>query len=438
MCTTAKHEQSELAARPALGTERSGSDRVMPNVAGNTATELMDGPALKVSMSSSADESKCARGGRRLRVVFLMRSLLIGGAERQLVTLAKALDQSQFDVVVMCLYGGGQFEQELIDAGVPVISLQKSGRWEILGFIARLVRALRKLKPDILHSYLTTQNVLSASIKAALPTTHIVWGVRASNMDANRTGWLDRHSFQLEVLLSRFADLVVFNSVAGRDYHLAAGFAAARTTVIPNGVDTARFAPDPKAGAALRASWRMPAGSLVIGIVGRLDPMKDHSTFLRAAARFASVRPDARFVCIGDGSRRYFEHLRSLADQCGIHEKVLWTGFLKDMPDAYNALDLCTSSSAYGEGMPNCVAEAMACGVPCVVTDVGDSRLVVDELGMVVPPNSPESLADGWVAMARRIVQRPKLHEAIRDRIESSFSVETLVQGTSNALLSLQ
>jgi len=88
--------------------------------------------------------------------------------------------------------------------------------------------------------------------------------------------------------------------------------------------------------------------------------------------------------------------------------------------------------------MPNCVVEAMACGVPCVVTDVGDSRVVVAELGVVVPANSPESLANGWAAMARRIVERPKLHEAIRDRIESRFSVATLVQGTSNALLSLQ
>lgn len=388
-------------------------------------------------MQRRGERAVCPRNGRRLKVVFLIRSLTIGGAERQLVTLAKSLDQSQFEIVVICLYGGGQFEQELIDAGVPVVSLQKASRWEIVGFLIRLVKTLRGLRPEILHSYLTTQNVLAASIKAVLPGTRIVWGVRASNMDAGRAAWLDRYSFRFEVLLSRFADLVVFNSRAGKAYHLAAGFTAARTTVIPNGVDTRRFARDPASGARLRTFWKIPEQSLLIGIVGRIDPMKDHRTFLHAAARFTRTRPDARFVCVGDGPARYYKCLRRVAEQSGIHDKVIWAGFVDDMPAVYNALDICTSTSAYGEGTPNCVVEAMACGLPCVVTDVGDSRSIVGELGLVVLPNDPESLTSGWVSMAQRIHLQPDLHEAIRNRIEANFSVEALVQNTTNAFLSL-
>jgi glycosyltransferase involved in cell wall biosynthesis len=376
---------------------------------------------------------KRPKAGERLKLVLLIRSLAAGGAERQLVSLAKALDKKVFDITVVCLYGGGPFEEDLRSAGVPVISLGKKGRWELFGFLKRLIAALRKLQPDILHSYMSGQNVLAVLLKPVLPGTRIVWGVRASNVRLR--DWLDKLSFRLEVMLSRFADLIVFNSAAGRDYHLSAGFAASRTDVIPNGVDPRFFACEPKSRSILRAAWKIPEDSFVIGIVGRLNPMKDHWTFLRAAVIFAGRRPDARFVCIGNGPAKYLQDLRSFTDQPALTDKVVWHPFLDDMPAAYKALDICCSSSAYGEGTPNCVIEAMACGVPCVVTDVGDSRLIVNDLGIVVPPKNPEALADAWATMARQITDKPYLHVLVQESVASRFSVSSLATKTTHALL---
>jgi glycosyltransferase involved in cell wall biosynthesis len=374
---------------------------------------------------------------RRVRVVFLMRVLGIGGAERQLVTLAKALDRQVFDATVVCLYKGGAFARDLTNSGVRVISLDKKGRWEVFGFLYRLARQLRRLEPDILHPYLTAQNLMATLMKPLLPSTRIVWGVRASNQDAGSHKWLEHRLLRMEVALSRFADLIIFNSHAGEAHSLSAGFSCASRVVIPNGTDLSYFSPNLPVGAATRASWGIANGSVLIGLVGRLDPMKDHTTFVRAAAIFAKLRPGARFVCVGEGPEEYARELQVLSAKLGLGDKVIFLGVSVDMPAVYNALDINCSSSAYGEGTPNCISEAMACGVPCVVTDVGDSRLLVGDTGIIVPPGNPEALAAGWAAMAERIERSPQIRKLARRRIQLHFGVDALVHKTSEALLSV-
>jgi len=371
-----------------------------------------------------------------VKLVFLIRNLGIGGAERQLVALATNLDRNKFDVTVLTLYGGGEFLEDLARAGVRAVSLGKKGRWDLSTITLQLVRVLRQLKPDILHSELTAQNLLAVMAKAMLPGTRIVWGVRSSNLDDRRHDWLPLLNRRVEIWLSRLPDLIISNSIAARNYHLAAGFAGARMVVIPNGIDTERFTPDRQARLRCRAAWGVPEGSLAIGLVGRLDRIKDHGTFLRAAAILASSRADARFVCVGGGPDDYLRELRLLAGQLGLRNRVVWLGSLTDMSSAYNALDLCCSSS-FGEGLPNTVAEAMACGVPCVVTDVGDSALVVGDTGVVVPRRNPERLAAGLAALADRVRQNPALGKAARERIESRLSLSAFIRNTSEALLSL-
>jgi glycosyltransferase involved in cell wall biosynthesis len=356
-----------------------------------------------------------------------------------MVTLAKGLDRSIFEVTVLCLYGGGELTRELTNAGVSVISLDKSGRWDLARFSRRFVAVLRKLQPDILHSYLPVQNLLTVFVRPALPAaTRVVWGVRASNMDMRQYDWFAKSTGWLESRVSRFADLIIFNSNAGRNYHLAAGFDGSRTAVIPNGVDTRRFAADRASGSRLRASWRVPEESLLIGIVARLDPMKDHQTFLSAAAILANSRVDARFVCVGVGPERYTSDLKTLARELGLGDKVIWPGLiLHDMPAAYSALDICCSSSSFGEGTSNAIAEAMACGAPCVVTDVGDSKLIIGDTGVLVPPKNPEALLAGWIAMVKRLSEDPHLPRAVRERIELRLSLAALVRKTSETLLDL-
>ena len=384
--------------------------------------------------------SKIRHGrARRTRLVFLTRDLAIGGAQRQLVTLAKGLDRSVFEVTVLCLYGYGELIRELTNADVSVISLEKSGRWDLAKFSRRLLTVLRKLQPDILHSYLTAQNLLTVFLRPALPaSTRVVWGVRTSSIEMRQYDWLAKSTGWLESRVSRFADLIIFNSTAGKNCYIAEGLTGSRMAVIPNGVDTRRFAVDRGSGSRFRVLWGVPERSLLIGIVARLDPMKDHHTFLRAAAFLANSRADARFACIGAGPERYTSDLKTLAGELGLGDKVIWPGLiLRDMPAAYNALDICCSSSSFGEGTSNAIAEAMACGVPCVVTDVGDSKLIIGETGVLVPPKNPEALSAGLAVMAERLNENPRLPHAVRERIESRLGIAALVCKTSETLLGL-
>ncbi|MDQ2799318.1 MAG: glycosyltransferase, partial [Armatimonadota bacterium] len=194
---------------------------------------------------------------------------------------------------------------------------------------------------------------------------------------------------------------------------------------------TEKFSPDLAARRRLRAAWGIQEEEILIGHVGRLDPMKDHPTFLRAAAALARERERLRFVCIGDGSAPYREELHALGRQLGLEHCLIWAGPRSDMPAVQNALDIAVSSSI-GEGFPNVIGEAMACGVPCVVTDVGDSAWIVGETGIVVPSSNPDALANGL----RKLLDADRSTHAqqVRGRIVENFGIRRLSQSTEQLL----
>ncbi|MES2405893.1 MAG: glycosyltransferase [Pseudomonadota bacterium] len=368
-------------------------------------------------------------------ILFLARSLGRGGAERQLVLLAKGLAKRDMTVCVTVFYGGGAYEAELEQAGVRIINLDKRGRWDVVPFLYRLGILLRNEHPDVLHSYLGVPNILTALLKFLMPDTRIVWGVRASNMDLFHYDSLSRFSYWLECRLSRFANLIISNSHAGRSYAVAHGFPAKHVVVIPNGIDTQRFRFDPRGRGQIRAEWHIREDELLIGLVARLDPMKDHAIFLQAASLLAAKFPHLRFVCVGNGAPGYSKSLQRMAVVLGLGERLIWAGARDDLPAVYSALDIAASSSSFGEGFSNTIAEAMACSVPCVATAVGDSALIVGDTGSVTPPGDYSALA---AAMGRLIdlplEDRRMLGEACRARVESEFGMDRLVQRTGQAL----
>ena len=222
------------------------------------------------------------------------------------------------------------------------------------------------------------------------------------------------------------------NPETGRDYHVAHGFPERKRLVVPNGIDTARFRPIPQARARLYSEWGLPEDAVLIGLVARLDPQKDHATFLRAAAALSRDHPGARFVCVGTGPKQRVADLRRLAQELGVAEKVIWAGLRKDMPEVLSSLDIATSSSAFGEGFSNAIGEAMAAGVPCVVTGVGDSAAIVGDTGVVVGPRDAEALAQGW----RRLLslsedERRALGCRSRERVLQKFSTRAMVDQTA-------
>jgi glycosyltransferase involved in cell wall biosynthesis len=369
---------------------------------------------------------------KRPHILFLTRSLARGGAERQLALLAEGLHSRGWRVEVCCLYSGGVFRRDLERAGVPVIDLAKRGRWDLFGFLWRLWRLIRQRRPDIVHGYLPVPNMLSLMARLLMPGTRVVWGVRASIIDLAHYDWLSRLTFWLQCRLSPMATLIIANSTAGLEYHAQHGFPRDKMKVVPNGIDTSHFGFDPVGRERMRRTWNVPHSAKLIGLIGRLDPMKDHSNFLCAAARLASDDSEWWFVCVGDGSISYREELALKAARLGLTRRLIWAGPCDDMVAAYSALDIAVSSSK-GEGFPNVVAEAMSCGKPCVVTDVGDSAMVVGETGWVVPPEDSAALAEGIERLYSRLSNDGgAIAVQVRARVIGCFGRQALIDATAN------
>lgn len=366
---------------------------------------------------------------RKISVVMLTRSLESGGAEVQLASLAIGLPCDRFEVTVLCFYEIGSLLGPLREAGIRVIALKKRGRWDILRFFISLLGQLRRLQPDVIHAFLGPPNVLVALAKPFLPGTRIIWGIRASAMDLQHYDMTRRLIFMAERWLSRHADFIVANSIAGRDLVRGNGFPARRLTVVSNGIDTARFRRDETARDTVRNNWGVGPADCLIGLVGRLDPKKDHETFLRAAAALLETNGSVRFVCIGSDGLSGQDKLHALAIKLGVADHLIWAGHRTDLPVVLNALDIHCSASAFGEGFSNAVAESMAVGIPNVVTDVGDSARIVGDLGKVVPPGDPAALARACgelIALGKS--GRRTLGDRCAARIEAEFSRPKLIE----------
>jgi glycosyltransferase involved in cell wall biosynthesis len=368
------------------------------------------------------------------RILFLVSELGAGGAERQLVNLAKGLDRLGHSVAIACWVPGGVHEGALSGTAVRLEHLLSAPTRAGLR-MATLIRAAQRLadafRPHVVHGYMGPGNLVAGLLRSPEPGARTVWGIRASDQAAYDL--FGRIVFQLNRVLCRRADLVIANSTVGAQHVAASGYPASLLKVIHNGIDTGHFRFDALGRERLRHAWGVRDGERVIGMAGRLDPMKGHDTFAAAARLLAARHADVRFVCAGEGRGEHRERTLRVIEQAGLAARFSWLGHVEDMPAFYSALDLATSSSSYGEGFSNAVAEAMACGIPCVATDVGDSAFLVGTAGETVAARDPAALAAAWERQLKRPGARP-LAEC-RERIVRHFSIERLVAETEAAIL---
>jgi glycosyltransferase involved in cell wall biosynthesis len=387
-------------------------------------------------MSAAAASGKAARmhgENRSLRVLFLARQLRIGGAERQLCLLARGLAEGGHRVGIALFYRGGELERELEGSQIELVGLGKGGRYEFLSTLRRLDRVVREFRPDILHAYLPIPNILALAQRVRRDRPRVVWGVRASTLELARYDRLTRWSYRLEARLARFADLIIANSRAGLAQAVEAGFPDERMVYIPNGIDGARFRPDSALREKARRRWGIGSDEVVIGAIGRIDPMKDFDTFILAVAAAAKQRPELRAVALAVGTQEQRADLLRRAVELGITERLTLAQPGEDVAETLNGFDLYCSSSAYGEGFPNTVAEAMACAVPCIVTAVGDSAELVGDAGKVVPPRDPQAIAASIVALiSLDSAQKENIGQRLRRR-SAEFGPDKLVARTEEA-----
>lgn len=366
------------------------------------------------------------------RVLFLARSLRQGGAERQLVALAAGLHRRGWPVTVVCFYGGGIFQADLENAGVPLIDLRKSGRWDVARFLWRLLRTFRNTNAVIVHGYMPVANLLALLARAVHPRTRVVWGVRSTLIDRGDRDWLSRLTFNMTRKVARFADSIIANSEAGASYHASLGYPGTRIKVVANGIDTQRFRFDAAGRQRMRLDWDVADTCMLAGLVGRIDPIKDHATFLQAAALLAARDARWRFVCVGGGEPGYVQSIKAQAQRLGLGDRLVWAGARNDMAAVYSALDVAVSSS-WGEGFPNVIAEAMACERPCAVTNVGDSARIVGECGAVVEARNPAALASAIECLGASLdgtAAPAGLGTMARQRIVETFSMDSLLHNS--------
>jgi glycosyltransferase involved in cell wall biosynthesis len=334
-----------------------------------------------------------------IRVCHVITDLNAGGAERMLVNVVTRLDRSQFQNEVISLIEPGLMAEELRAADIPVVSLgMQRGQPSLAGMVA-LVRELRRSAPTIVQSWLYHADFAATLASWVAPRTSLIWNLRCSDLpDQPGTGRLHR-IVRLLAWMSAVPKTVVVNSAKGEEFHRTFGYRPRRWAMIPNGVDTNRFRPRPDMRAAIRRELGIASDATVIGLVARFHPMKDFPSFLAAAHAFAKVRENARFVVCGEGFNSRNDEVKAMIAERGLADRVILLGARSGMEDVYAAFDVLALSSAFGEGFPNVLIEAMACAVPCVTTDVGDSRAIVADTGIVVPPGDPDALMRGWEAI---------------------------------------
>lgn len=370
---------------------------------------------------------------RKLRLLFVIRALTIGGSERQVAQLCAGLAQRGHTVTLITYYGGGIFSDLLKGTTVMSCCLGKKGRWDIQA-LWRLRCQIHQVMPDVIYTFLPAANALLAAMRPLLPFHRLVWGVRASNPDLTRYDNLTRCIFAAESGLSSIPSLIIANSEAGRRHAVERGFPPQRLKVVPNGIDISKFRPaDSGHREAARRSFGIAPDVLTIGVIARLDPMKDFATFLQAMSRISSDR-EINAVIAGPVADRERGLLEELASNLGIKKNLRWLGAISDMAKVYAAVDVVCLPSAFGEGFPNVLGEAMACGLPCIATDVGDCRSILGKYGTIVPPRDPEILSEALMHTFT-LRNQSSLREKLRERVIEHYGLARMVSKTEELLL---
>jgi glycosyltransferase involved in cell wall biosynthesis len=333
-----------------------------------------------------------------IRVVHLISGLAVGGTEMMLYKLLQASRTPELLHNVVSLTDAGSLGPRIEALGVPVHALGlRRGVPEPFA-ILRLRRLLRQDRPDVLQTWLYHADLLGLIGGKLAGVPSIVWNIRCSVMDQRYERGIGRLVLRALAALSRRPDVVVANSQAGIDLHRRIGYQPRRWELLPNGFDLSRFRPDAGARASVRAELGVEPGTPLVGLVARLDPVKDHANFLCAARGVGKTHPHVHFVLVGTGVQTGNPVIEAMLSDFPQPDRVHLLGERGDVARLTAALDVATCCST-GEGFPNIIGEAMACGVPVVTTDVGDAAHVVADTGLVVPPRDCMQLAAAWIRL---------------------------------------
>jgi glycosyltransferase involved in cell wall biosynthesis len=369
------------------------------------------------------------------RVLNVVPTLMCGGTENQFMTLARMLDRTRFDVEFACLRRWGGFVDELVACNIPLTEYPIATFRSVAAVAqqARLVRHIIRRGVGIVHAYNFYGNVF-ATPPARLAAPVVIASIR------DRAPYLTRMQKHVQRWACRFADCILVNADAVKEWLVGDGYDGSKIAVIRNGVDLARF-DDLPPSVGLRRQLGLTDDTPLVGVISRLSRLKGLEHFLEAAAIIHSQVPGVRFLIVGETSpmdRHYLGELKEYAERCGIAERVIFTGLRTDVPAVLASLTVSVMPSL-NEALSNVVLESMAAGAPTVATRVGGTpEAVVDGVtGILVPPANSTALADAIVHLLNDQQLAVHLGRAARARIADQFSVRRMVRATEDLYIEL-
>jgi glycosyltransferase involved in cell wall biosynthesis len=377
----------------------------------------------------------------KLKIVYFTTDLYSGGAEIMLCNLLTRMNRERFEPVVVSLLDQARMQasigNRLTTLGVPLYTLMRAGR-PTLAALWRFITTIRAIRPALIQGWMYHGNLAAQLASIFLfERIPVLWTIHHSIYSLAYEKKMTSVIIRLCAHLSRLPANIIFVSHVSQLQHKRLGYCIDNSRVIPNGIDTSLFQPSIEARLSVRSELGVPERTFLIGLIGRYNPMKDHANFFQAAALLATAHSDIHFLLAGWGVDHKNQMLNQLVRELGLHNQIHMLGERRDVPRLLAALDIATSSS-YSEAFPLVIGEAMASGVPCVVTDVGDSAVLVGDTGIVVPPRQAPAIAKAWDCLISTMAEvRRDMGQAARRRIQQHYSLSTIVQNYEDLYISL-
>jgi glycosyltransferase involved in cell wall biosynthesis len=365
-----------------------------------------------------------------MQVLHIITDFNDGGAQAVLYRFIAADPKNDHQVI--SLMSTGWYGERLSESGIRVYALDMPKSRLTLDGVKKLYQLIRQIDPETIQTWMYHSDFLGTIVARLAGKKVIVWGIHNTNLDPEKTSRSTRLIVKACSVLSGVPRKIISCSQEGIKVHTALGYQPQKMVVVPNGYDVSEFSPQPELRQALRQQWQISEQTTLLGMVARWNPQKDHANLI-AALGHLKTQTESPWHCVLIGSSLDANNqvLTDLLAAQDLSDRVSLLGIRSDIPAVMNALDIHVLSSAYGEAFPNVVAEAMACETPCIVTDVGDSALIVGDTGWIVPPRNPVELA---TAISTAINERTassiwiQRQAKCRQRIESNFNLQIMVE----------
>jgi len=362
-------------------------------------------------------------------VLYIVTGLSTGGAEQMLFNLLSVQKNEGVNPVILSLMNEGSLGKKLTDIGIPVYTLNIQANTLSAKALFKLRKIIKSINPDIIQGWMYHGNI-AAMVGRALSAVKapVIWSIHHSLDEIDKEKPLTRFLIRLGAITSKYTSKIHYCSRLSSLQHEKYGYCKSRTIIIPNGFDCSKFAPDSTLRKEVRRQLSIRDDAIVIGHIARYHPIKDHVNFLTAASKLLQTGLDTYFVLSGAGVTNANNDINSFIRNNGLEKNVILLGERDDIPILMNGFDIYTSSS-WSEAFPVVLGEAMACCIPCVATDAGDSSFIVGATGKIVPARNPELLADALIDMiALGDEGRRNLGKLARQRIIENFSLQTVTE----------